>query len=449
MPEGWEKFSVAVLAARSFVWAACAAGALAWPGVAGAGPLERELATILVDHPQIQGAMKNIEAARHGIGRARGPMFPKLSVIGDTGPELLDSPATRQSESGSDVARTHIVGGVTLTQNLFNGFLTTNQVRSAMIARALSEVTLRGTTQQVLFEAIQSYVDVLKQKRLIEIARETEQTIQQQLELEDERVLRGTGITVDVLQAKSRLQIAKEKRINFEGALQDAITKYTQSFNHPPSIDTMTDPRVPAEIVPSSLEHAIEIAISENPSLANSGNNVELARIKRSTIAAELYPVVDVVGKTNYEHNRNTTFGTRRDYSLVVQATWELFTGFATRSGQAQTAYEYAATRDAHRHAVNKVMEQTRIAWQAVLTSRERLELLENAVNIASEVFESRRALREAGRETVISVLDAENEVNNSQINLTGATYEERVAVFQLLLAMGRLNATFLNIAVE
>ncbi|MBM3951776.1 MAG: hypothetical protein FJ311_10010 [Rhodospirillales bacterium] len=426
-----------------------AAGSLLWSGGADANPLEKELASILVDHPQIQGAIKNIEAARYGIERARGPMFPRITVTGDTGPEVVDSPTTRASESGSDVARTHIIGGVTVTQNVFNGFLTTTQLRTAAINKALTEVTLRGTTQQVLFEAIQAYVDVLKQKRLIEIARETEATIQQQLELEDERVQRGTGITVDVLQAKSRLQIAKEKRVNFEGALQDAISKYTQAFNRPPPIETMTDPRVPAEIVPSSLEQAIEIATSENPSLANSGNNVELAREKRSLIAAELYPVVDIVGKSNYEHNRNTTLGTRRDYSLVLQATWDLFSGFATRSGQAQTAYEYAAVRDAHRHAVNKVMEQTRIAWQAVLTARERLELLENAVNIASEVFDSRRALREAGRETVISVLDAENEVNNAQINLTGATYEERVAVFQLLLAMGRLNATFLNIAVE
>ncbi|MEK7244547.1 MAG: TolC family protein [Pseudomonadota bacterium] len=428
---------------------ALAIGLLAWPGSAGAGPLENELASILVDHPQIQGAMKNIEAARYGISRARAPMFPKLTVTGDSGPEITDSVATRSSESGSDITRTRISGGVTVTQNVFNGFLTTTQIRTAAINRALTEVTLRGTTQQVLFEASQAYIDVLKQKRLIEIARETERTIQQQLELEDERVLRGTGITVDVLQAKSRLQISKEKRVNFEGALQDAISKYTQSFNHPPPIETMTDPRVPAEIVPSSLEQAIEIAISENPSLANSGNNIELVREKRSTIAAELYPVVDIVGKSNYEHNKGGTLGTKRDFSLVLQASWDLFSGFATRSGQAQTAFEYAAVKDAHRHATNKVMEQTRIAWQAVLTARERLDLLENAVNIASEVFDARRALREAGRETVINVLDAENEVNNAQINLTGATYEERVAAFQLLLAMGRLNSIYLNIAVE
>ena len=73
-------------------------------------------------------------------------------------------------------------------------------------------------------------------------------------------------------------------------------------------------------------------------------------------------------------------------------------------------------------------------------------ELLENAVNIASEVFSSRQRLREAGKETVINVLDAENEVNNAQINFTSASYDERLAVYQLLLSMGLLNPVGLNL---
>ena len=81
-----------------------------------------------------------------------------------------------------------------------------------------------------------------------------------------------------------------------------------------------------------------------------------------------------------------------------------------------------------------------------ILTARERLGLLENAVNIASEVFESRKRLREAGKETVINVLDAENEVSNAQINYTSAAYDERLAVYQLLRAMGRLNIANLGL---
>ena len=82
----------------------------------------------------------------------------------------------------------------------------------------------------------------------------------------------------------------------------------------------------------------------------------------------------------------------------------------------------------------------TRLAWQALKTARQRLDLLENAVNIAAEVFESRKKLREAGRETVINVLDAENEVFNARINYTSAFFDTRQATYQLLLAVGRLS---------
>lgn len=416
---------------------------------AAANPLEKELARLLLDHPQIQSAIKTTEANGYAVDKAKGAYYPKISMLGDVGPEMIDSPGTRAIGDGGDFVRTRKTASLTVTQNLFNGSLTSTNVRAAQINRAIAQVTLRSTTQSTMFEAILGYIDVLRQKRLIELARENEATIQRQLNLEDERVLRGSGVAVDVLQAKSRLQIARERLVSFEGALQDAVSRYIQVYNRPPSLDSMTDPVPPVEMIPSDLQRAVEIAVAENPAVNNSGANIEAARERSNIVAAELYPSIDLISKMNYEDDKNTVIGTRRDYSVVVQASWDLFTGLTTKAGKSQAAFEYMASKDNHRHVTRKVIEQTRLAWQALLTARSRLELLENAVNIASEVFESRKKLREAGKETVINVLDAENEVNNAQINYTGASYEERTAAFQLLLAMGRLNAQTLGIAVE
>ena len=416
---------------------------------AAANPLEKELATLLLDHPQIQAAIKTTEANGYAIDKAKGGYYPKISMLGDVGPEMIDSPGTRAIGDGGDFTRTRKTASLTVTQNLFNGSLTSTNVRAAQINRAIAQVTLRSTTQATMFEAILGYIDVLRQKRLIELARENEATIQRQLNLEDERVLRGSGVAVDVLQAKSRLQIARERLVSFEGALQDAVSRYIQVYSRPPNLDSMTDPVPPVEMIPSDLQRAVEIAVAENPAINNSGANIEAARERTNIVAAEMYPSIDLVSKMNYEDDKNTVIGTRRDYSVVVQASWDLFTGLTTKAGKSQAAFEYMASKDNHRHVTRKVIEQTRLAWQALLTARSRLELLENAVNIASEVFESRKKLREAGKETVINVLDAENEVNNAQINYTGASYEERTAAFQILLAMGRLNAQTLGLTVE
>ena len=218
-------------------------------------------------------------------------------------------------------------------------------------------------------------------------------------------------------------------------------------FGHAPDIDELIDPVPPVERLPTELEAAIDLGLRENPAVGNSDATIEVVRERRRAIRAEYLPTFDMVGTANQENNNNAVIGTRRDYSVILQATWDLFTGFSTQANMTQAAFDYGASKDNYAFVVRKVVEQVRLSWQALLTVRERMELLENAINIASEVFDSRQKLREAGKETVINVLDAESEIFNAQINFTAAAYDERVAVYQLLLAMGRLNAQNLELA--
>lgn len=211
----------------------------------------------------------------------------------------------------------------------------------------------------------------------------------------------------------------------------------------------MVDPVPPVAMIPSELTKTIEIAIQENPAITNSAVTVEMTRERRRTVLSEYAPVIDVVSTANYEKHNAGTEGTRRDYSVQLQANWNLFTGLTTSDSLTQVAYDYGTSRSNYDQTINKVIEQVRLSWQALLTARARLNLLENAVNIATEVFISRKKLREAGKETVINVLDAENEVSNAQINFTAASYDERLAIYQLLLAMGRLNPAHLGLATK
>jgi len=416
-------------------------------GASGAASLEKELAGLVLDHPNIAAAIKTVQSSRKEISRIQSEYLPTITATADVGQELVDSPAVRAAaEDGKISSRTPQTMNLTFSQNLFNGYLTTSNIRTAQLNRELAAITLEGTRQNTIFEGIAVYIDVLRQKRLTEFARENEATIQQQLNLEDERVQRGSGVAVDVLQAKSRLQISKERRVSFQGAQEDAASRFTQVYNHPPDVEAMMDPVPPVEMLPSTLERAIEIAVAENPAIENTSTTIEVNRERKRAVLSELYPVVDLEGQFNFEKHAGTVIGVRRDYSLLLTATWNMFSGFSTRESMAQATYNYRASQDSHTFSARKVIEQTRLTWQALLTSRDRLELLENAVNIASEVFESRKKLREAGKETVINVLDAENEVSNTQISFARASYDERLAIYQLLLAMGRLDPATLNL---
>jgi len=419
----------------------------AWISAAAHGQsLEEELAGLSQSHPQVNAARKGVASTREEAAKAVAAFLPTVNLASDIGPEYIDSPAERASGDAEPWSRTRSTTTLTVTQNLFRGFSDESASRSAQINRLVSQSTLDITRQNIMMEGVAAYIDVRRQLRLVELARQNEETIQIQLNLEDERVQKGSGIAVDVLQAKSRLQLAKERRTRFEGNLENALARYTQVFGHTPDLERMYDPLPSGNLLPDTLEAAISIAVSENPSILNSDYQVEAARELRRAARSEFMPRIDIVGSLNYEKNNDGTLGVRRDASVLLQANWDLFSGFTARANVAQAAFDYSASRDNYDYTVRKTVEQVRLTWQALLTARARVELLENAVNIASEVYESRRALRAAGQETVINVLDAESEIANAQINFASATFDERAAVYQLLLAMGRLEVSTLAV---
>jgi len=287
---------------------------------------------------------------------------------------------------------------------------------------------------------------VLRTSQLLDMSRRNEQTIQRQLNLESERVQRGGGMAVDALFARSRLQLGKERRVAFEGQHNDAMSRYVQLYGKPASPATMADPLAPAAALPTTLEEALRIAESGNPNRIASSMQVDLADRRRTIAASDYYPRVDLVARNSVERNVDGIEGMRREFAAFVKVSWELFNGFQTRSAVSEAAQLHGAAQSNHGQTTRKVAEETRLAWNELAIARERVQLLENAVNIASEVFDARERLRRAGRETAINVLDAENEVYNARINYIQAAYDGRRAIYRLLQAMGQLTPGVLGL---
>ncbi len=405
-----------------------------------------ELSGLLQEHPQIRAQKKTTEAVKHTIGEAKAAFLPQVVINADRGLEDIDNSSTRSSGYEKDWHTKRTVAGVTITQNLFDGYARLSAANTARIAHSSQSSTQETTQQTIIFEAATAYLNVLKQSKLIELSTSKETSIKEQLELEDERVKRGSGISTDVLEAKQRLQDAKNNRVIEEGLLKTVVANYTQVFNHAPNTAALTMPSPPLDLLPTSLEEAIDLAQSAHPSITTSSLDVERTREQRTQVRADYYPSVDLVGSMNYEHDKNATLGTRRDYSLIVQATWNAFTGFSGREGELRAAYEYGAAQDMQIFNSRKVTEATRVTWEKLQTVREQITLLENAVNIAAEIYADKKSQRDAGNKTAVEVLDAEIVLYDKRLDLVRATFDAQLAIYELLWSIGRLTPSIIGI---
>lgn len=413
-----------------------------------AASLTDEVTVLVENSPRIEAARNNLRAAEKGMEEAFGDYLPRVDLKVDAGHIYADAPVRRSANQGNYAAGRESAT-LTLTQKIWDGGAREAEYETASLQRDAAAAALQAIQQEVILEAATAYMTVLRQGQLLELSRQNERNIMEQLDLESERVERGSGIAVDVLQAKSRLQIAKERRVAVEGALRDAQARYLQVFGAPADIASMSRPRAPIDQLPETLDEAIRIATTENPAVTSGSKQVAIADQRRDVAESGYYPRIDLELSGRYENDvdphLNGAPGMNREFTALVTANWNIFDGFATRAAVARSAYEHAAAKDSQSQTLRKVTEQVRVAWEALQTARERVQLLSNAVAIAQEVFDARQRLREAGRDTALNVLDAENEVFTARINYTSAVFEAHIATYRLLAAMGRLKPEVLE----
>lgn len=405
---------------------------------AQAEPLDTLLHDLVNSHPQIAAAKQTLNAAGASKEEAFSGYLPSVDVNASAGVENIDR--TDLIPAGSKTDEDVRSYSAAVTQNLFKGFGTKAAMEAADLNTRIAQYGLAGTEQQVVFEGISAYIEVLRFVELTQLAKDNQSNLRQQLNLEDERVKRGSGIAVDALQAKSRMQISAERHTAFSGALKDAISRYTQVFNRAPELERLSLPPMPQNLLPDTLEQAAQIAVSNNPQLGSSRDNVELADNARATAKTGYYPTIDLVAATSYDENVSGIIGTEERQSIRLRTSWQLFSGFADRSRVRQATYSYHAAQETAQYAERKIVEEVKLAWSSMTTNRERTDLLENAVNIAGEVYDARKRLRDAGSETALNVLDAENELYRARIDAASARYDYYLSVYRLLLAMGLLS---------
>lgn len=426
---------------------AMAVGAAGMAGTAVAESMQTEIGNLLEDNPQILAAEKALSGRKAGEKREFSAWLPQVNLTAGAGWEHVDSLATRAAGlENEQLFATNAT--LEVRQNVFNGFATQAGTDSAKAQTRAADRTLTAVRQNVVLEAATAYLNVLRNRELVRLNRGNERAIQEQLQLEDERVQRGSGIAVDVLEAKSRLQIAKEQSVAFQGALKDSVSTYIQVFGHAPELDKMQAVSVAKGMLPESKEAGLELVRAGNPVIQVAQAQIDSAQFERRRAKSAYYPTVDVVGSANIENNLSGVEDVRHDYSLKLELTWSLFDGLLTPATAAEAGARYDEAVQNSRNISRKTAELMEFAWHQMEVADERADLLRNAMNIAAEVFASRQELRSAGKETAINVLDAQSQLYNACINFVNAFFDSEVAAFRVLNTLGTLDKPAIDAAV-
>lgn len=404
--------------------------------------LYEALAAAYENNPVLAAERAALSATDENVAQAIAGWRPSVSANGSIGRNRSDN----FFSGGKDTLKPK-QASVSLTQSVFSSFRTLNSRREADAQVDAGRARLLTVEQSVMIDAVTAYMDVMRDGAVLNLRRNNVQVLIRQLEASNDRFEVGEITRTDVAQSEARLSRAVSGRIEAEAELARSRAAYQRVIGDMPGTLTLP-PSLPE--VPKDEDVALEIALVENPSLAGAKAVEEAADHAISTAKGNLGPDLDFVA--SYSINDQTfvaNIGALESTSLVLQATWQLYKGGATSSRIRQAKYLAAQRRIEVIQSERIVRELVKNSWEGLRASKATIESSEAEVDANVIALEGVRQEAEVGSRTTLDVLDAEQELLDSRVELVRAMRNEYVAAFRLLASVGRANAAYLPLQVD
>jgi outer membrane protein len=238
-----------------------------------------------------------------------------------------------------------------------------------------------------------------------------------------------------------------------EAQLIASRESYIRLIGRPP-VDLAPPPPLPG--LPGGVDAAVETALAENPDLEAAQIAVQAAGYDIRSARGTRMPRVSLSTTGAYSDYLDTlgssVVGVAADQTQTsatagVTVTIPLFQGGrpAARVRQAQARQSQAIEQAVG--AERSVISQTRGAYASWQAAQAVIRSSQIAVDANTLSLEGVRAENSVGTRTILDILNAEQELLNSQVTLVTARRDAYVAGFTLLAAMGRAEADDLGIA--
>jgi outer membrane protein len=417
------------------------------PGLspAAAETLQGALAKAYQTNPTLNAARANQMATDENVPIQRAAGLPSVNISSTfnenvliPGGQFVIIPRTLNSQAQLQVP-------------VYQGGLVKFGVKAADARVLAGEETLRGTEASVFSQVVAAYNDVLRDTQIVAFNRNNVKNLEVNLRATQDRFEVGDLTRTDVAQSEARLSQARADLRNAEANLIGSKERYIQQVGEVPA-DLSQPPPLPG--LPADVNEAVEIAIKENPDIAAATKNSEAAGFDVKAARAGRLPTLSGFGT----FNRNDNFGgaranipinipsTQESAVIGAQVSLPIYQGGRPSAQIRQAQARKTAAMENQIGTERAVISQVRAAFASWRASLDVIKSAETAIAANSLSLEGVRAENGVGNRTIIEVLNAEQELINSRVQLATARRNAYVAGFTLLAAMGNAEARDLDL---
>lgn len=429
----WGRVSIAVLTAYA---ALVSNGAPVF-----AESLRQALSSAYTYNPRIDAERARLRATDEEVARAQSGYRPRASASADVGVEHGE---TRPSSANNGTTTPHGYA-INLSQNLFNGFQTTNAVNEAEAGVRAGRETLRDVERAVMLEAVTAYMDVVRDQAVVRLQENNVKVLTRELKATRDRFAVGEVTRTDVAQAEARRAGAVSELDLARANLKSSRANYERVIGHPPS--NVTDPGPPDRYLPKTLAEAQSIAEQENALIVAALYREQAARYTVSRIRGELLPSAQLEAQWSERFEPSRSINESEQGSVTGRLSIPIYQGGEVSARVRQAKHTHVSRLQEVEQVRTEVRAAVISAWSQLQAAVARVQSDRTQVGANQTALTGVREEEKVGQRTLLDVLNAEQELLNAQVQLVTDERNLVVVGYTLLSAIGRLDANQLGVA--
>ena len=415
---------------------------------AAALTIEEALAQAYRNSPQLAAERARVRGRDEQIGQALANWRPRVVVEGSAGVAQRRFNQTLGAARGDRETDTShpYQAGLTVTQSLYRGGRNDAQTRRVEEEILSDRARLSSVEQDVLLAALVAYVDVVRDRAVVELNANNQRVLKRQLEATTDRFRVGEVTRTDVALARSRLSRANADLIRARGTLTDSRANFANIVGVP--AEGLEEVK-PLSELPATEDDAVARARSDGFAVVRARHGERAARQRVLEIEGELRPTVSVSGQIARALDLSDSNTETDRMELTGRVSVPLYQSGAVSSRIRAAKHTVVQRRNEFLLAVRSAVTTATKRWEDYKTAEAGIAAFSEAVRAARIALEGVEQEALVGSRTVLDVLDAEQELLDARVSLVRARRDLVVATYALRSAVAELTAEGLELEVE
>lgn len=421
------------------------------PRIAGQLSAADCLKLALVNNKMLQRVVQEREVARGEEMKSYSAILPTAGLSGEyrrvdevTSFEIPD-PLTGEKRKIQFGNVDNYSAVLTVAQPIYAGGAITARLKSAKLFGLLTDQTVRGAVQGVVYAAQHGYYDVLLSQHLLEISSDAVRSAKAHLDSVKQKRQAGVASAFDVLRAevelsnfqaqfiqnKNAINLAKANLIKTMGVSQDSSFVLSDELVYAPSDMTM--------------EQAVETAFKNRPDLFSREYDIKYQQELLKTVRSRYFPTVGAYFNntwSNPDPHSMMAIEWGSAWQAGLRATLPIFDGFARESEMVQQKARLKQAQIGLVDAEETALFELTKALLSIQDANEFVESQRLNLTRAKEGLRLAEVGYKEGTNTQVEMIDAQAALTTAKANYYQAIYSHVVAKLEIQKATGTLTGT-------